>query len=507
MVHRKAVLRFESDDSLKYYGATNACATYASPLARDKGGGYVIGCAGGLGGRLIKPGEDGNAEWAREYASYPAGIVSLERGFYHVGFQSSGFAAARVGPKGQFENVRDPGFINDDLGVNLPEVALDPTLLDPSSIPAYFPSFDAVLAAGGTTVRVDDLIETRPVTLVAGLTILPTYPVTVTKSGTGSITSSPAGIDCGGVCTDLFAAGTTVTLFAVPPPGSVILWSGACSGSGSSCRLTDIPGPRNVTATFKKTYGLTLTNPGRGSGKVVVQVQYDFKDCALAGGQSCSYSMVENVPIKLTALQDAGNTFLGWSGACTGMASCVINMTEAKNVQARFEPGVPLFITKTGSGSGTVSSDPAGIDCGPTCSNGFVQGSTVTLSATASSGSQFAGWSGACTGTGTCAVVAGSQATVSAQFDLLPPRVGKHLTVRKDGTGSGKVVSLHSRESINCGSVCAADLPTGTKVMLHVQHEPDSRFVGWKGDCSGQSTCTLWMNENQEAVAIFEKKR
>lgn len=76
-----------------------------------------------------------------------------------------------------------------------------------------------------------------------------------------------------------------------------------------------------------------------------------------------------------------------------------------------------LTVTKTGTGSGTVSSAPAGIDCGQTCSGDFDASATVTLTATPASGSAFTGWSGACSGTGTCEVAMNQSREVTATFN------------------------------------------------------------------------------------------
>ncbi len=78
-----------------------------------------------------------------------------------------------------------------------------------------------------------------------------------------------------------------------------------------------------------------------------------------------------------------------------------------------------LTVTKTGTGSGTVTSNPAGINCGTDCSEQYPVGTNVTLTATASSGSVFAGWSGGgCSGTNpTCTVVMNSDITVTATFN------------------------------------------------------------------------------------------
>lgn len=80
-------------------------------------------------------------------------------------------------------------------------------------------------------------------------------------------------------------------------------------------------------------------------------------------------------------------------------------------------PGTTLAVTKAGAGSGTVTSSPAGINCGSTCSASFSSGTSVTLTAVAANGSTFAGWSGACTGTSTCTVMMTASRNVTATFN------------------------------------------------------------------------------------------
>jgi alpha-tubulin suppressor-like RCC1 family protein len=82
-----------------------------------------------------------------------------------------------------------------------------------------------------------------------------------------------------------------------------------------------------------------------------------------------------------------------------------------------------LTVTKLGTGSGTATSTPPGIDCGSTCSAFFAQSTVVTLTVTPASGSAFAGWSGGgCSGTGTCSVTMSTPITVTATFvDTTPP--------------------------------------------------------------------------------------
>lgn len=76
-----------------------------------------------------------------------------------------------------------------------------------------------------------------------------------------------------------------------------------------------------------------------------------------------------------------------------------------------------LTVALAGGGSGTVTSAPAGINCGQTCSANFNTGSTVTLTAAPATGMAFAGWSGACTGTSTCTVTVNTAASATATFN------------------------------------------------------------------------------------------
>ena len=76
-----------------------------------------------------------------------------------------------------------------------------------------------------------------------------------------------------------------------------------------------------------------------------------------------------------------------------------------------------LTVTKTGKGGGTVMSDVPGIDCGTMCSSDYADGTPVTLTADPNPDSVFAGWSGDCTGTGTCQVTMDAAHEVNAKFD------------------------------------------------------------------------------------------
>ena len=135
----------------------------------------------------------------------------------------------------------------------------------------------------------------------------------------------------------------------------------------------------------------------------------------------------EGTVVVLSASSGANTKPVVWNGCdeVTGANECKVTMSAAKEVTATFALEQHLLsVTKGGCGSGAVTSSPAGIDCGSTCAASFDHGAEVTLTASAAGGSEFKGWSGACTGTGACTVTIGAAAAVVASFEaatVTPP--------------------------------------------------------------------------------------
>jgi hypothetical protein len=77
-----------------------------------------------------------------------------------------------------------------------------------------------------------------------------------------------------------------------------------------------------------------------------------------------------------------------------------------------------LAVLKMGAGSGAVTSAPAGITCGGSCSGTYPAGTSIALTANGVAGSIFSGWSGGCSGAGTCSVTLNATTTVLATFAL-----------------------------------------------------------------------------------------
>jgi hypothetical protein len=280
--------------------------------------------------------------------------------------------------------------------------------------------------------------------------------VALDGSGGGVVTSSPSGIDCSGNtgdCSETFSEGTQVVLTAVPDGDSALGgWSGCDQASGSECTVT-LAGDTDVTATFVDTSGpgafpLQVTVAGSGDG--FVRSNPDGLGC----GGSCSYFVEAGAVFTLTAEPSAGSTFESWSG-CDSVSgpTCTISMTGSRNVTASFasDPGPGptqrnLAVTLAGSGSGDVTSSPAGIDCGSSCSEDFDDGTVVTLTASADAGSSFDGWSGCDSTSGTqCTVSMDSDVTVTATFvsdPLDPAIVPTTSTCGSAGVGSSCTVTV-----------------------------------------------------------------
>jgi len=136
-------------------------------------------------------------------------------------------------------------------------------------------------------------------------------------------------------------------------------------------------------------------------------------------GSSCSADFSYPTTVKLTAAAGAGSRFTGWSGYCSGTGECSVPMTASRSVTANFATGgYTLSVSRSGDGAGTVTSSPAGINCGSTCSYSYGEGTQVALTASpASNLDKFTGWSGACTGMGECIVTMNASRSVTASFD------------------------------------------------------------------------------------------
>lgn len=201
---------------------------------------------------------------------------------------------------------------------------------------------------------------------------------------------------------------TAVTAVSAARAAKAAAAAAASSSPGVSVLL-------NGSGSSGGVFTLSVTKTGSGVGTVT------STPAGIDCGTTCSHSYAAGTPVTLTAAPGSGSTFTGWSGACTGNATtCNVTMTAARSITATFTAPITsatLTVRKAGNGDGRVTSTPAGINCGTTCSHSFATGTLVTLRATPRRNSTFTGWAGACTGTAaTCRVRMTVARTVTATF-------------------------------------------------------------------------------------------
>ena len=298
---------------------------------------------------------------------------------------------------------------------------------------------------------------------LAGLNAEALYTLSVSRFGTGSgtVTSSPPGINCGLVCTKTYDNGTVVALTATPDAGSTFSgWTGDCDGSGHVTINSD----KSCTATFTlNTYTLTINAAGTGSGTTTGAGTYN-------SGQTATVSATANT----------GSTFTGWTGpnaAECGSGSVLMNAD--KSCTANFTLNTyTLALTTAGTGSGTVNG--AGT---------YNYNQTATVSASANTGSTFTGWTGpnaAECGSGSVLMNADKSCTANFTIDTFT------LTITTTGSGSGTV---NGTGTYNYGQIATVSAIA----------DIGSYFIGWTGpDAVECGTGSVLMNGNKSCTAKFD---
>lgn len=233
--------------------------------------------------------------------------------------------------------------------------------------------------------------------------------------------------------------------------GATLLWSSAATDT-AFLRLAGTPPPGVTYAAWSPNAlalgtGVAGVHHPRGDlQKISLGSVTAYGDCRVtdaSGSFSCSQasqSTGEFVNVRNTVGTTEGGSsgsalfqsigasryvvgqLYGGNSSCTNVAGSNfygrfdLAYNEALHQWLDGSAGMVLAVSRTGTGQGTVTSAPAGVSCGTTCTAPFAAGTSVTLSAAPAPGSVFAGWSGACSGTGACIVPMTSAQSVVATF-------------------------------------------------------------------------------------------
>ena len=296
------------------------------------------------------------------------------------------------------------------------------------------------------------------------------------------------------------------------PAGLSLTWAGAPQINAGSYPVTATVDNANYQGSASGTFIIDQASQMPLSLQASSTDIYEGASTSLSvqgGSTLATVTYTVQASIGLTcAISGNQLTATGSAGTCT--------VTAARAGNGNYLPvsSSPLAITVTlpqrqltvgVSGSGAVYSSPSGISCGSACSAYFNKYTTVTLTAEPASGQYFVGWSGACTGMGSCQLNMTENRSVTATFAVIP-QTGFTLTVSK--TGNGTISSLFPNASINCGITCQSSFPAGQWVTLFAQSDKGHTFMGWSGPAAGlcgrQTSCDVYMSTNQSISGSFK---
>lgn len=161
---------------------------------------------------------------------------------------------------------------------------------------------------------------------------VPQQQLTVTLAGpvgTSTVTSNTPGIECPLACAVAWDGGAHVTLAANPADNRrVVRWSGACTGTSSTCELT-MDGSKATTVLFgPSSYPGRVSITGRGN---VTNIATGFR---CPGACADRYDAGQTFAFKATPAK--GWRFAGWGGDCRGQSLCRLRFDKAHAVRAAF---------------------------------------------------------------------------------------------------------------------------------------------------------------------------
>jgi large repetitive protein len=228
---------------------------------------------------------------------------------------------------------------------------------------------------------------------------------------------------------------------------------------------------------------VTNVSPSSGpaaGGTVVTITGTGFTDAtAVDFGTATATSITLESATQVTATSPAGTTGTTVDITVTGPGGTSATSSADEYSYTGPPPQETLTITTGGTGGGTVTG--SGISCPGTCTATYSQGTSVTLTAAAGSGSTFGGWSGACTGTGACTITMTAAESVAASFTKTP-------TGPLTASFTASAVVIHNR----CGFIgtfnaSASIAPAGAPITQYAWKFGNGTSVVTTGPETGES--------------------
>jgi len=323
---------------------------------------------------------------------------------------------------------------------------------------------------------------------------------------------------CGGGCGTVFKmtpSGSLTTLHSFSGTDGYNVYAGLVEGTdGNFYGTTFNGGPQNVGEVYKITPSGTLTvlhtfdgTDGDYPRAALIQAtDGNFYGTTFQGGaygQGTVFAITPSGSLstvysfcRQSGCADGANPVGGVIQASDGNFYGTTNAGGNNSSGTVFKLNVSYnTLTVSVDGNGVVTSTDGGINCPGTCTHNYPDNDQVTLNATPASGWAFSGWSGACSGTGSCVVTMSQNQSVSASFYQLP------VTLTVSISGSGTVTSTDG--FINCPGTCQHTYNPNTPVTLNASAASGWAFSGWTGACSGVGACNLVMTANLAVTAVF----
>lgn len=240
----------------------------------------------------------------------------------------------------------------------------------------------------------------------------------VSKTGSGRVFSSPPGIECGQACSHDFDIGTAVMLTATPEyEYRFDKWNDACVGSTSTCNIT-MDAEKNVIASFLELPKSNLAINKSAFGTITSEPL--GINCG-ANNTACRALFPQTRDVVLKVNPSYGYEVKSWIGcAASSVGTCKVTMGQSGNtVKVTYKKLPKYSIRLAKSKYGEITSTPGGLKClakMKTCSAKFYSGTVVTLAPVPVPGKAFQGWSGDCSGAGSCILTMNGSKKASAVF-------------------------------------------------------------------------------------------